>query len=143
MNQNFPEGDGVQIFLTFDLSFVQETITEARLQAPKENIHFSGTHLEDWGNLIVEEVRYDTFSSKLWDLGSSGNGCIFATSEEGPFECDVSSIVTNSLNDNYRYAQSRIRFENPGDNDGQQDMVMFYITNSNTNERGIFELVIE
>ena len=39
-------------------------------------------------------------------------------------------------------AQLRIRFEVAADNDGRQDLALFYRTESNTNEAGIFELAI-
>ena len=38
------------------------------------------------------------------------------------------------------WAQFRLGFENVTDGDGIQDLAMFFITNSNTNEPGIFKL---
>jgi len=39
--------------------------------------------------------------------------------------------------------QFRIRFETVDDSDGQADLALFYLTDSNTNEPGIFSLTIE
>ncbi len=38
--------------------------------------------------------------------------------------------------------QFRLRFSSVADNDGQPDLALFYLTDSNTNEPGIFELSI-
>jgi hypothetical protein len=141
LNSRFPEGDGVQIFLTFDLSDVPPgKIASATLRSVRARIE--GTPFEDLGPLVAEEVRYDTFSPALWNLVPETNGtsCDFATSPEGPFVCDVTSIVNRSREDGYRYAQFRLRMARAGDNDGLQDMVFFFISEPNANQAGIFEL---
>ena len=55
-------------------------------------------------------------------------------------ECDVSGAVQRSLDDSYRYAQFRVRLDQAGDRDGDQDLVAFFKSDSNTNEPGIFLL---
>jgi len=101
------------------------------------------------GILRLEEVRYDNFSADLWNLETTGFNCLFSQfvaneteSILGPFECDVAPVVQRSLDNGYQYAQFRISFDRSGDEDGEQDIVFFYITDSNTNEPGIFELVV-
>lgn len=143
LNQNFPNGDGIQTFLTFDLSEVpQGEIIAATLRAPKQNILIKGSPFEDLGNLNLEEIRFSRFSSILWNLNPFENSapCIFATSELGPFECDVSSAIKNSRKDGYDYSQFRLSFDRAGDFDDEQDMALFFITTSNINQPGIFEL---
>lgn len=144
LNSNFPNGDGVQIFLTFDLSSVPKTINKATLKVSNQNLHFSGTPFKDLGNLIGEEIRFEEFSSELFNLDPVHNGaiCIFATDSSDPFECDLTQAAQNSLSDGYPYVQFRLRFEKASDSDNIQDMVMFYTKNSNTNQPGIFELKI-
>jgi hypothetical protein len=50
--------------------------------------------------------------------------------------------VQNSLDDSYPYAQFRLRMDQAGDLDGDQDLVAFFKGDSNTNEPGIFLLDI-
>jgi hypothetical protein len=139
----FPEGDGTQIFLTFDLMDISaEQIESAELRS--EHAHIEGTPFEDLGALIAEEVRYDSFSPLRWRLEPEENGasCEFATSPDGPFACDVTAAVNHSLADGHPYAQFRLRLTEAGDGDGVKDMVLFYITDPDTNEPGIFELEV-
>ena len=72
----------------------------------------------------------------------NGNECEFAASSEGPFRCDLADAVRSSLNDSYPFAQFRLRLDRAGDNDGIQDLVAFFIADSNTNQPGIFELEV-
>lgn len=143
LNPSFPNGDGVQTFLTFDLSTLGQTeVVTATLRSRHARV--VGTPFEDLGNLVAEEIRYDRFSPDLWQLKSPPitTSCVLASRAQGPYECDVTDAVKRSLGDGYGFAQFRVRFEMPGDSDGAQDMVMFFITGSNTNEAGIFELVV-
>ena len=143
LNPGFPNGDGVQFFLTFELSVVPAgAIVAAILRSDAANAF--GMPLEDLGPLRAEEVRYDSFSPSLWDLEPTPGGavCVLATSAEGPFQCDLSGAVQRSLDDSYGFAQFRLRLERAGDGDGRQDLLAFFKSNSNTNEPGIFQLDI-
>ena len=141
LNPNFPDGDGVQLFITFDIAAIAERdITSAILRS--EHVHSSGSPF-DLGALNVEEIRYDSFSSALWNVKpEEGFSCIFSDTLEGLYECDVTEVVKHSIKDGYGYAQFRLLFDEAGNKDGAQDLLMFYITDSNTNEPGIFELQI-
>ena len=142
LNPRFPNGDGVQIFLTFDLSGLPEgRVESAVLRAGPARIQ--GTPFRDLGAMRGEEIRYARVSPDLWNKAPSGADCIFATSRGGPFACDLSKAVQRSRADGYRYAQFRLRMERAGDGDGQADLVMFFKRSSNTNEPGIFELVVK
>ena len=141
LNSNFPNGDGVQTFLTFDLQQITNSQIESAVLR-SSNIHTNGSPFEDLGNLRAEEVRYENFSSELWNLKAEDFNCVFANSANGPFSCNVTEAVQQSLNDRYAYAQFRLLFDKAGDSDNEQDLAMFFITNSNTNEPGIFELEI-
>ena len=143
LNSRFPNGDGVQLFLTFDLSTVPSgKVVSATLSS--ENGSVRGMPLKDLGPLLAEEVRYQEFSSDLWNLEpfAGGDACEFATSSEGPFQCDVSGAVQKSLEDSFPYVQFRLRLDRAGDRDGSQDLVAFFIADSNTNQPGIFELEV-
>ena len=50
--------------------------------------------------------------------------------------------MQNSLDDSYPYAQFRLRVDQAGDLDVDQDLVAFFKGDSNTNEPGIFLLDI-
>jgi hypothetical protein len=143
LNPNFPSGDGVQIFLTFDISTVPAGMVQSAILR-SDNGSVTGTPYVDLGMLTAEEIRFASFSSALFDQApeANGNSCVFATQAAGPFECDIGPMVQQSLTDAYGFAQVRIRFDTAGDSDGQQDLATFFITDSNTNEPGIFQLVV-
>lgn len=143
LNPNFPEGDGVQLFVSFDLSALPAgEIISAELRS--SNAHLSGTPLADLGILTAEEIRYDSFSSALWDapVVSGGHSCEFADSAQGPFACEVGPVIQSAVSDSYGKAQFRFRLAQAGDGDGVQDLVLFYTTDSNRNAPGIFELEV-
>ena len=141
LNRNFPEGDGVQIFLTFDLSGIPAGEVQSAILS-SDSVRVTGTPFADLGALQAEEVRYDGFSSALWDLTPPSNGatCTLSRTETGRFRCDISGAVQSSLDDSYRYVQFRVRLDQAGDGDGEQDLVAFFKRDTNTNEPGIFLL---
>ena len=143
INSRFPDGDGVQFFLTFDLSTVPSgKVVSALLRS--ENSSVRGMPLKDLGPLRAEEIRYDEFTPALWDLEplNGGGVCEFATTPDGPFRCDLAAAVQRSLDDSYPFAQFRLILEKAGDSDGTRDLVAFFIADANTNQPGIFELEI-
>ena len=141
LNTNFPNNDGVQIFLTFDLSNVSGSVISATLRS--ENVHIQGSPFQNLGVLKVETVRYDEFSSALWNVKPNSFICAVADLPDGKFECDATSAIRQALENGSIYTQFRIRFDKASNNDSQPDLVMFYKTNSNTNEPGTFRLEIK
>ena len=71
---------------------------------------------------------------------AGGAACTLAEAAGEPITCDISGAVQSSLDDSYRYAQFRLRLDQAGDGDGEQDLVAFFKSDSNTNEPGIFLL---
>ena len=139
LNPSFPNDDGVQIFLSFNLNAIPKgKITSATLRS--DDSHIKGTPFQDLGALNVEEIRYQAFYAAVWSLKAKNNTCVFATSPDGPFSCDVTEVLQNSQTDSYPFAQFRILFEKISDNDNSPDMVEFYKTNVNINTPGIFKL---
>ena len=110
-----------------------------------DNTAQNGTPFADLGDLTATEVRYDAFSSALFDLApvDGGHTCVFATSTEGPFECDIAPLVQSALDDGRDFAQLRLAFDLAGDNDSSSDLALFFITDTNTNEPGIFGVDLE
>ena len=139
LNPRFPEGDGVQAFLTFDISALKGAEFDSVVLS-SDAAHVQGTPFEDLGNLIAESVVYDAFSPALWNIPSQGRACILATEANSAVSCDVTDAVRAALESDSKFLQLRIRFERAGDSDGAPDMVLFYTTNSNANEPGIFRL---
>jgi hypothetical protein len=85
LNRNFPNGDGVQIFLTFDLSGIPAgKVESAVLRAANATV--IRTPFEDLGVLRAEEIRFDDFSSALWDAVPVAEGavCTLAVSAGEP-----------------------------------------------------------
>ena len=138
LNPNFPNGDGLQAFLTFDINTLQNSdFTKATLIS--NDLHVSGNPFEDLGNIVVEEVRYDSFSSKLWDAESLGEVCVLEQETAvGIISCDMSGVLSNAIRNGQDTLQLRLRFETISDGDNSADLAMFYKTNSNTNDSGVF-----
>jgi len=151
LNPNFPSDDGVQLFLTLDLgsiptgaSVTERTgfrIVSATLRS--RNVHIQGSPFKNLGELKVETVTYDTFSSALWNIKPDSFVCAVTDIMDDTFECDVTSAIQQALENGSRFAQFRINFEKASNSDGQPDLVMFYKTNSNTNESGIFQIEVK
>ncbi len=139
LNASFPDGVGVQTYLEFTLSGIDAAAT-AVLRSDK--LITSGTPFEDLGALVAEPVVYDAFGPTLFDLTSVGPAVPCTVVGGTAVECDVSTAAQNAVVAGLSTVQFRLRFEIPGDNDGVQDLAMFYRTDSNTNEPGLFELLI-
>ena len=139
LNAGFPEGVGVQTYLTFVLP---PGLDVASAQLTSDALHVSGTPFEDLGLLVAEPVTYESFGPDLFDISPSGphSGCTVA--DETSIRCDVTEAVRAAVDVGDAAAQFRIRFELTADSDGLQDLALFYRADSNTNEAGIFELDI-
>ena len=142
LNARFPDGDGVQAFLTFPLPVGVRT-SAATLHT--DALDTRGTPFEDLGALTVQRVEYTDFGPQLFDLAPSGNPLVCIIQGGTSVTCDVSAAVQAAVADGGSSVQFRLRFEQVADNDGQADLAMFYRTDSNTNESGLFvlELVID
>lgn len=144
LNPNFPDGDGVQVFLSFDISALPAgEVISAELRATQ--VQVSGTPFADLGEITAEQIVYEAFSSALWNQTPirGGHSCVFATSPELPHACDAGPLVDNARRADLDWAQVRLRTEVAGDGDGQADLVSWFLTDSNTNEPGIFELEVQ
>ena len=140
LNASFPDGVGVQTYLEFALD-AGSTARRATLRS--DVLITSGTPFTDLGELVAEAVRYETFGPELFDLKASGPPIPCQVIGGTAVECDVTSLVDAALSDGLSKIQIRLRFTGVADNDGSQDLAMFYRTNSNTNEPGLFTLEIE
>ncbi|MEA2026783.1 MAG: hypothetical protein U9O18_08825, partial [Chloroflexota bacterium] len=105
-------------------------------------LHISGSPFEDLGPLQAEPVAYESFGPELFDLAAIGPHTECTVTDGASIRCDVTEALRVAAGDGRAEAQFRIRFEMPADNDGSPDLAMFYRSDSNTNEAGIFELLI-
>jgi hypothetical protein len=137
LNAGFPEKDGVQIWLSFDLPAELPVPTQAMLRSSALSVN--GDPLASLGGLNVEPVTYDAF--ELFDLAANAAAVRCSTEvAAGEFECDATSFVADFVKAGATRAQFRIVFDQVADNDGEQDVALFFLTDSNTNEPGIFQL---
>jgi hypothetical protein len=139
LNSGFPEGVGVQLYLTFALP---PGLDVGSAQIVSDALRISGTPFEDLGPLLVEPIAYESFGPELFDLAAIGPAIECTVNGGASIECDVTEALVVAAGDGEANTQFRIRFEVPADSDGAQDLAMFFRTDSNTNEAGIFELEI-
>lgn len=150
LNPGFPNNDGVQFFLSFDLGAIPSGASLETKQGVKiasatlrsKNLHVQGSPFKDLGELKAEVVSYDAFSSALWNRQSNGPACTFSILSDNSVACAVTDVIQRVLDNKSRSAQFRVRFERAGDGDGNPDLAFFYATDSNKNEPGIFQLEI-
>jgi hypothetical protein len=144
LNSGFPEGDGVQMFLSMDISSDEDWDAHS---ATLSSTHFEtqGDPYTDLGELVAEEIVFDAFSSALWDADVVAGGleCVFATDDDGPYSCDVTDAVQAALDEGRDLVQFRFRLDLAGDSDGMQDMVMFHKGDTNATAKRLFTLEVE
>ena len=139
LNPGFPDGDGVQIYLTFEASNPMSSVSSATLSSRFLNVR--GTPFDDLGTLWAEAVTYDTFGPGLFDLSPVGAPVACVRTDAG-IDCDVTDVVRGAADFDEARIQFRLRFDLAGDDDGSQDLAMFFRSDSNTNEPGLFTLTI-
>ena len=139
LNSGFPEGVGVQTYLSFVLPPGLD-VSSAELLS--DALHVSGTPFEDLGLLVAEPVAYESFGPELFDLAAIGPPTECTVTAETSISCDVTDALHVAVDAGEAEAQFRVRFEVAADSDGRQDLALFYRADSNTNETGIFELAI-
>ena len=138
LNSRFPDGEGVQIWLTFDIPSRTPVPSLAVLRSGALTVR--GTPFEDLGVLLVEPVSYDTFGPALFDRSSIGDAVTCRRTGDSGLECDVTAAVAEAIGAGAATAQFRMKFETAGDRDSEADLAMFFLSDSNTNEPGIFTL---
>ncbi|MEA3502194.1 MAG: hypothetical protein U9R47_05415 [Actinomycetota bacterium] len=139
LNPSFPEGQGVQTYLTFALP-ADLAISSGILIS--DVLTTTGTPFEDLGPLLAEAVEYPSFGPEVFDLRAAGIPVACRVTGGSTVECDVTVAVQDAIAHGRDTVQFRLRFERPADNDGQPDLAMFFRTDSNTNEAGLFNLLI-
>jgi hypothetical protein len=139
LNSVFPEGDGVQTFLTFSLP---DGLAADSAVLTSDALHIQGAPFDDLGPLLAEPVEYKSFGPDLFDLPAADDPIPCRVTDAGAVECNVTAAVQSAIAKGQDTAQFRLRFERVADNDGQPDLALFYRADSNTNEPGLFGLLV-
>jgi hypothetical protein len=138
LNAGFPDDDGVQLWLRFALPNGSAAPSLAMLSSDVMSV--TGSPFDDLGTMLAEPVAYDDFGPQFFDLAADGPavGCQRVGADR--LECDVTDAVTATRANGSQNAQFRLRFERVADSDGNQDLALFFLTDPNVNESGIFHL---
>lgn len=139
LNPSFPEGDGVQTYMTFVLP---DDLTVGNAGLSSDVLSTNGMPFEDLGPLLVEPVVYEVFGPRLFDLPAIGPATACRVTNATSVLCDVTDMVKDAVDQGRPAVQFRLRFERIADNDGQPDLAQFFRSDVNTNEPGLFELTI-
>ena len=88
----------------------------------------------------MEPVTYDEFGPPIFDVPGDGLSTGRTRVGESSLECDVTRAAPAVVAAGANRLQLRMFFDVAGDNDGSSDLALFFLTDSNTNEPGIFTL---
>lgn len=138
LNSRFPDGEGVQIWLTFDTSGLASAPTRAVLSSRALTVR--GTPFTDLGAFQAEPVSYEAFGPELFDDPPIGEAVTCDRVGDRGIECDVTDAVARAVEAGEGHVQFRLKFDTAGDSDGEADLAMFFVADSNDNEPGIFTL---
>jgi len=141
LNANFPNDDGVQIFLAFELPAELPQFESVSLVSVALNVQ--GDPFGTLGTLRAAPVSFDNFGPPVFETEPTGPSSVCTVGSDGRLRCDVTAAARSAIAAGDSYIQIRVRFDEIGNGDGEQDLAMFFLTNSNTNEPGIFRLSFE
>lgn len=138
LNPNFPEGEGIQILLTFAIPEGTEVPTQATLVSTA--LTERGNAFEALGPLRAAPVAFETFGPPLFEIQPTGALTICERESDTAISCDVTAGAQAAIEAGSDLVQLQLTFQEESDNDGEQDLALFFLTDSNTNEPGIFFL---
>lgn len=144
LNANFPEGEGVQIFIAFDIADIADLAGQIdRATLSSDALSVRGAPFETLGTLRAQAVSFESFGPPVFETPGLGDAAECVRRDDSAIDCDVTDAATAALADGRSHLQMRVRFDTPGDGDGERDLALFFLTDSNTNEPGIFTLTLE
>ena len=138
LNSNFPNGEGLQILLSFEIP--NEMLEPNQATLTSEVLSTSGNVFEALGELQAAPVSYEAFGPELFDIATTGEAVTCERPTETSLECDVTEAAQDALSSEATHIQLRLTLEQLSDNDGEQDLVLFNNGDSNVNEPGLFTL---
>lgn len=138
LNANFPDGEGIQLLLTFDLPDDVDEILSASLTSDVMEVR--GDPFNALGDIEAEPVTYTEFGPPLFELEADGDPVNCLRVGPSGLICDVTQAAADGVAAGKDRLQFRLQFQNLSDSDGEPDLALFYLTDTNSNERGIFTL---
>ena len=138
LNPNFPDGEGLQILLTFALPEGVATPSSATLSSSV--LQTSGDVFEALGEIEAAPVSYEQFGPELFNIAPSGDLVTCERPSDTELSCDVTAAAQSAVESGADRVQIRLTLEELADNDGQQDLALFNNGDSNANEAGLFTL---
>ncbi|MCP3937950.1 MAG: hypothetical protein GY708_21585 [Actinomycetia bacterium] len=143
-NPNLPAGEGLQIYLTFDLSSATNlagaSVTSAHLRS-RAMQQVDGTPFDDLGVLTAAPVIYESFPPTGEERTPIGDAVeCEADPEAVQLSCDVAEGVGAAIEAGAERVSFRLRFAEATDSDGEPDFALFFISEPGLNEPGVFTL---
>lgn len=140
LHEQFPQDAGLQAFVTFDLSSIPKNDTFKDIILSSSFVRTQGNPQQTLGDVMVDVVSYDTFSSDLWNLPSQESACLFRQQSNQSYKCSVDEVVNLMRTKDLSKISFRLRFEKNTDGDTEQDLLSFRHYDPNANFAGLFQL---
>jgi hypothetical protein len=142
LNPGFPQGDGVQMWLTFELPLSAST-APISAELASSVLRPRASPFAHLGRLEAAPVDYAEFGPDLFDLEPIGAAVACDRPTDTTLRCDATAAVTDAISAGESWVQFRLRFEGVSDDDGDADLARFFVTDPNTNEPGLFTLTLD
>ncbi|MDH4279358.1 MAG: hypothetical protein OEW83_14905 [Acidimicrobiia bacterium] len=105
----FPDGDGVQIWLTFDLP--DNAVPPIRAMLRSDAMSTSGDPFIDLGEPSAAPVTYDESGPELYELEPVGSAVNCERIGSRGIECDVTASLVDNVEAGGSTAQFRLRYD--------------------------------
>lgn len=138
LNPNFPNGEGIQILLHFELPDGTTAPSQAVLRS--DVLSTRGDALEALGPLRAARVEYDAFGPELFNIEPVSDFVVCELPTDTSLSCDVTDAAAAAVDAGRSSIQIQLTLEQLSDSDGEQDLVLFNNGDSNLNEPGLFTL---
>jgi len=147
LSAEFPNDEGLAFYLAFSLAEVAEIdagLPIVRATLTSNALQVAGTPFEDLGTLNAAPVSYDLFPPAAEEREPTLEPVVCeAIIDQGTLACDVTSALTAAAESGEDRVNLTLRFSEASDGDGEPDIAVFFFTDPNTNDRGLFNLAIE
>jgi len=147
LSPEFPNDEGLAIYLAFSLAEVAQLdagLPIVRATLTSNALQVAGTPFEDLGALSAAPVDYDVFPPTIEEREPTLEpvACEMII-DEATLTCDVTEALAAAAASGDDRINLTLKFAEASDGDGEPDIAVFFFTDPNTNDRGIFYLTIE
>jgi len=147
LSSEFPNDEGLAIYLAFSLAEVAEIdagLAIVRATLTSTALQVAGTPFEDLGALSAAPVDYEVFPPTIEEREPTLEPVACeANIDQATLTCDVTAALTAAAESGDDQINLTLKFAEASDGDGEPDIAVFFFTDPNTNDRGIFSLAIE